>query len=121
MHFLIHEKKEKWIEDYVETETSGARKRVEDAEAAVQQEQDDMTHAEVTGLMSRASEKTFQEMLVAIGYSLSDLSSSDHGEDGMKQDDEETEQGNLSEDDEPGWVMSSITKTVKQRMVLCRQ
>jgi hypothetical protein len=72
-HFLSNEAKEKWIEDYVERETAGARKRVEDAEAAVQQEQDNMTHAEIAGLMSREPEKTFEEMLVAIGDSLSDL------------------------------------------------
>jgi hypothetical protein len=30
-HFLSNEAKEKWIEDYVERETAGARKRVEDA------------------------------------------------------------------------------------------
>jgi len=42
-HFLSNEEREEWIEEYVERETSGARKRVEDAEAAVQQEPDDMT------------------------------------------------------------------------------
>jgi len=46
-HFLSNEEKEKWIEHYVERETARARKRVEDAEAAVQQEQDDMTQAEI--------------------------------------------------------------------------
>jgi len=100
----------------VERETAGARKRVEDAEAAVQQEQDDMTLAEIPGLKSREPEKMFKEMLVAIGDSLSDLASSDDGEDGEEEDDEETEQGNLSEDDEPGWVMGTITKMVQQRM-----
>ena len=34
-HFLSNEEKEKWIEDFVERETAGARKRVEDAEGAV--------------------------------------------------------------------------------------
>jgi hypothetical protein len=120
-YFLSNEEKEKWIEDYVERETAGARKRVEDAEAAVQQEQDDMTQAEIAGLTSREPEKTFEEMLVAIGDSLSDLASSDDGEDGQEEDDEETEQGNLSEDDEPGWVMGTITKTVQQRMERFRQ
>jgi hypothetical protein len=120
-HFLNNEEKEKWIEDYVERETAGARKRVEDAEAAVQQEQDDMRQAEIAGLTSREPEKTFEEMLVAIGDSLSDLASSDDGEDGEEEDDEETEQGNLSEDDEPGWVMGTITKTVQQRMERFRQ
>jgi len=48
-HFLSNEEKEKSIEDYVERETTGARKRVEDPEAVVQQEQDDMTHAEIAG------------------------------------------------------------------------
>jgi len=114
-HFLSHEERENWIEDYVERETAGARKRVEDAEAAVQQEQDDMVHTEIAGLTSRETEKTFEEMMAAIGDSLSDLASSDDGKDG-EDEDEETEQGKLSEDDEPGWVMGTITKTVKQRM-----
>ena len=87
MHFLSNEEKKKWIEDYVERETAGARKRVGDAEATVQQEQDDMTQAEIAGLTSREPEKTFEEMLVAIGDSLSDLASSDDGEDGEEQDD----------------------------------
>ena len=119
-HFLSNEEKEKWIVDYVERETAGARKRVEDAEAAVQQEQDDMVHTEIAGLTSREPEKTFEEMRAAIGDSLSDLASSDDGEDG-EDDDEETEQGKLSEDDEPGWVMGTITKTVQQYMESFRQ
>jgi len=120
-HFLSNEEKEKWIEDYVERETAGARKRVEDAEAAVQQEQDDMMHAEIAGLTSREPEKTFEEMLVAIGDSLSNLPSSDNGENGEDEDDEETEQGKLSDDDEPGWVMGTITKTVQLFMESFRQ
>ena len=48
------------VEDYVERETAGARKRVEDAEAAVQQEQDNMVHAKITVLTSREPEKSFE-------------------------------------------------------------
>jgi len=81
------------MEDYFERETAGARKRIEEAEAAVQQEQDDLTHAEIAGLTSREPEKMLEEMLIAIGDSLSDLASSDDGEDGEDEDDEETEQG----------------------------
>jgi hypothetical protein len=110
-HFLSNEDKDQWIQDYLERETAGARKHVEDAEAAVQQEQDDTRKAENAGLTNRKPEKTFQEMMVAIRDSLSDLASSDNGEDG-EEEDEETEQGQLSEDDEPSWVMSTITKTV---------
>jgi hypothetical protein len=120
-HFLSNNEKEKWIEDYVEQETAGARKRVEDAEAAVQQEQEDMTHAEIVRLTSRDPEMTCDVMLVAIRDSLSDLVSSDDGEDGEDEDDEVTEQGKLSEDDEPGWVKGTISKTVPQRMVRFRQ
>ena len=80
-----------------------------------------MTHAEITGLMSREPEKTFEEILVAIGDSLSDLASSDDGEDREDEDDEESEQGKLNDDDEPGWVMGTITKTVQQRMESFRQ
>jgi hypothetical protein len=52
MNFLSNEEKEKWIQDYVERETAGARKRGEDAEAAFQQEQDNMKHADIGGLTS---------------------------------------------------------------------
>jgi len=110
-HFLSNEEKEKRIEDYVERETTGARKRVEDAEAVVQQEQQDMKHAEIAGVMNRVLEKTFEEVMAAVRDSLSDLATSDDGEDG-EDEKEETEQGKLSEDDDPGWVMRKITKTV---------
>jgi hypothetical protein len=79
MHFLRNEEKEKCIEDYVERATAGARMRVEDAEAAVQQAQDDMTQDEIAGLTSREPEKMMEVMLVAIGDSLSDLARSDDG------------------------------------------
>jgi hypothetical protein len=56
-HFLSNKEKGKWIEDYVERETAGARKRVEDPGAAVQQKQDNMIHAEIAGLMSRSPKR----------------------------------------------------------------
>ena len=58
----------------------------------------------------------FEEMLVAIKYSLSDLASFNDGEDGEDEDDEATEQGKLSKDDEPCWVMGTITNKVQQHM-----
>jgi hypothetical protein len=119
-HFLSNEENEKWIEDYVERQTAGARKRVQDEETTVQQEQDDMAHAEIAGLTSREPEKTFEQMMAAMGDSLSDLASSDDGDDG-EDEDVETEQGKLSEDDKPGWVMGTIFKTVQQHMERCRQ
>jgi len=80
-----------------------------------------MTHTELAGLTYRKPDMTFEEMLVAIGDSLCDLASSDDGEDVEDEDDEETEQGKLSGDDEPGWLMGTIIKTVKQRMERFRQ
>jgi len=115
-HFLSNEEKEQWIEDYVERETAVARKRVEDADAVVQQEQEDMKYAEIAGLTDWEPKITLDEMMVAIGGSLSDVASSDEGEDGDDEDDEETEQRKLSEADEPGWVMGTIAKTVQQHM-----
>jgi len=79
-----------------------------------------MVHTEIAGLTSTEPGKTFEHMMAAIGDSLSDLVSSDNGEDG-EDDDQETEQGKLSEDDEPGWVMGTITRTVQQRMESFRQ
>jgi hypothetical protein len=55
----------------------------------------------------------FEEMLNAIGDSLSDLATSDDEQDGEdKQDGEEdTELGTLT-NDEPGWVMGTISEEV---------
>jgi len=60
--------------------------------------------------------QTCREMMVAIGDCLSDHATSDNGEYGDDEDDEETEQGKLSEDDKAGWVMGTISNTVQQRM-----
>ena len=60
-------------------------------------------------------------MVVAIGASLSDLASSDDEEDGEDEDEEETEHGKLSEDDEPSWVMGTISRLVQQWMERFRQ
>jgi len=120
-HFLSNEEKENWIEDYVERETGGARKQVEDAEAAIRQEQEDAEAAENAGLTSTEPKKTSHGMMVAIGDSLSDIASSDNGEDREGEDDEETELRQLSKDDEPGGVMGTMTKKVQQRMERFRQ
>ena len=110
MHFLSNEEKEKWIEVYVESETAGARKRVQDAEAAIRQEKEDAETTDNAGLMTREPETTFHEILDAIGHSVCNIITSDAGEDREDEDDEEPEQGHLSKDDEPGWVMGTITK-----------
>jgi hypothetical protein len=115
MHFLSNEQEVKWIEDYVERETAGARKWVDDAEVAVQRGQDNTRKAENVGLTNTEHEKTFQEMMVAIGDSLSDLASSNDGDDG-EEEDEETDEGQLSEDNESGWVLDTISKTVQLRL-----
>jgi len=45
-HILSNEKKEKWIKDYVDRETTVARKQVQDAETAIMQEQEHMRNVE---------------------------------------------------------------------------
>jgi hypothetical protein len=119
-YFLSNEEREKWIKDFVERETAVARKRVQEAETAILQ---DMMTAETGGATTGKSETTFEEMLNAIRDSLSDLASSDDEQDGEdKEDDEEdTELGKLSDDDEPGWVMGTINKTVQHGMESFRQ
>jgi len=78
-HILSNEEQAKWIEDYIERETAEARKRVEDPEAAGQQEQDNTRKAENARLMNREAEKTFQEMMVAVRDTPRDVSCSDDG------------------------------------------
>jgi len=59
--------------------------------------------------------------MVDIGDSLNDIASSDHAEDGEDENDEQKEQGKRSEDEEPGWVVGTISKTVQHRMERLRQ
>jgi hypothetical protein len=65
----------------------------------------------------------FEEMLNPIGDSLSHLECSDDEEDGEDEDDdqEDTGHGKLSEDDEPGWVMGTISKMVQHHKESFRQ
>jgi len=116
-HFFSNEEQEKWIEYYIERETAGARKRVEDTEAAVQQEQEDIRNVEFAGLTNTESEITSAVMIGAIRKSLSDFATSDDGKDMQDEDDEEAEWRKLSEVNESGYVMGTITQTVQQRMV----
>jgi hypothetical protein len=69
-----------------------------------------MTHADIAGLTSTDAERTFQEMLVAIGYSQSNLASSEDGDDGADEDEEESQQGKRSEHNQSSWVMTTIVK-----------
>jgi len=107
----------------VEQKTTEARKRVDNAETAIKQEQEDMGSAEKAGMTTTKSDTPFEEMLNSIGYSLSDLATSDDGEDGVDEDDgkEHPEQGKPSKDDSPCWVMGTISEMVQHRMERCRQ
>ena len=75
-----------------------------------------MKHAGIAELTTTELEKTFEEIMVAVGDSLRDFAHSDNWDDGEDDDDEETEHGKLSEDDKPCWVMGTITKMVQQCM-----
>jgi len=99
----------------VERETAVARKRVEDAERAIAQEQDDMRNAEKAGSTTTKPETTFQEMLNPIGDSHCHLASFDHREEGEDEDDDEDNHagGYLSDDDEPGRVMGTFCEMVQ--------
>jgi len=82
-----------------------------------------MRNDEKAGLTTAKPESTFNVMLNAIGDSLSDHSSSKDVEDAEGEEDDEDDPagGKLSEDDEPGWVMGTISKTVQYRMERFRE
>jgi hypothetical protein len=105
---------EKWIEDYVERETAVDKKQVEDAKTAIKQEQNNTTSGESGRLTCREPRQMIEEILDPIGDCLSHLPSFDDKQDGEV--DEDTEQGKLSEDDDPGLEMGIISKTDQQCM-----
>jgi hypothetical protein len=88
----------------VEPKTTVARKRVQDAETAMMQEQEHMGNDENGRSTTTKPETTFEEKLYAIGESLSDVECADDEEDEEVEDDEEadTRHGELSENDESG-------------------
>jgi hypothetical protein len=95
------------------------RNQVEHPETAIKHEQDDIRSAESGELTSREHGQTLEEMLDAIRDSLSDLVCSDNEEDGEGED--YTDQGKLSEVNEPGRIMGTIPRTIQQRMEIIRQ
>ena len=102
----------------MERETAVTTKRVQDTETAIMQELKDITTAESAWATTRNTETTFDKMLNAIRDSLSDLASSDKEHDGEDKEDDkqDAELSKLSDDDEPGWAMGTISKTVQYRM-----
>ena len=122
-HFSSIEETEEWIENDVDRETAVARKRVQDAETAIIQEQEHMRNVAKAWSPTTKPETSFGEMLNTIGDSLSNLASSKDEEDGEDIDDDErdTDLGKLCEDDEPGWVIGTNSKTVQHRMEGFRQ
>jgi len=64
--------------------------------------------------MTREPKATFYRMSVAIEDSLSNVPTSNNQEDGEDENDDDTEQGQLTEDDEPGQAMCRISKTMQQ-------
>jgi len=114
---------QKWIENNVDGVTTVARKQVQAAETMIMQEQEDMRNVGKARSTTTKSEIAFEEMLNAIGDSLRNLASSNNDKDWEDEDnaEEDTEHGKLSEDDEPCWAMSTISKMVQHRMESFRQ
>ena len=59
--------------------------------------------------------------MVPIIDSLSDIANPNDGEDWDDADGKKIEEGQLSDDDEPGWVMGTIIKTVQQEVETFRK
>jgi hypothetical protein len=78
----------------------------------------DKTPAENGGATTGQLEPRFEEILTTIRDSLSDLACSDHEQDEEHEEDDEddSELNKLSDDDEPGWVMDTISKAIQHRM-----
>jgi hypothetical protein len=79
------------------------------------QEQEHKGNVENGRSATRKPLMIFEELLNAIGDSLSDCACSEVMEDGENEGDEEEDSGygKLSEDDEPGWVTGPIFKTIQ--------
>jgi len=75
-----------------------------------------MRNADNAGLTTGEDEKNLEEMMIAVGDSLSDLATSDDEEDGDDDDEKDKELRRLSNDDEPGCVVATISTMIEQYM-----
>ena len=100
-----------------------ARERVQDAETEMMQEMDDMRYDDKARSTTTQPESMFAELLNTIWDSLSNHAKPEDEEDGEEEvdDEEDTDLGKLTEDDEPGWVMSTVSNTLQHRMESFRQ
>jgi hypothetical protein len=81
------------------------------------QEEENLRNVVNTRSTTRQPETPFEAMLNAIGDSLSDLAYSDDNQDGVdKNDDEDTDLWKLINDDEPGWLIGTISKMIFHRI-----
>ena len=115
-HFQGNKGKETWIEGYADRETAVGRQRVQDTEIVIMQHQEHIINVEKPRSTITKPETTFEEVLNATWDSWSNLASSNVEEEGEDEDDDEedTEVDKQTKDDEPGWVMGTMSKTVQQ-------
>jgi hypothetical protein len=87
------------------------------------QEQEHRGNFEKVRRTTKKPEITCEEMFSTIRDVLSDHALSDNEEDGDEEldDEEDTGHSQLCEDDEPGWVMGTVTKSVYHRMEIFQQ
>jgi hypothetical protein len=108
---------------HADRETAQAIQRVQEAETAIMHKQEYMEHVEKGQSTTSHLEIISDMMLNTIKDSLSDLAHSEDAGDGEDEDDDEedTGLGGVSEDDKPGWVMGTSSKTVQYCMGCFRQ
>jgi hypothetical protein len=123
MHCVSNDEHEKWIEDYVEKETTAARKKVQVTETVIMQELEDMATSDNAGATARKPETMFDGMFNAIPDGPSHLASSNDEQNGEGEEDneEDTGLGKLSDDDNPGWVKGTISDTLQHCIEICPQ
>jgi len=99
---------------FVDRETTTARKRVEEVATAIKQEPEAVKTAAIVELTTTMTEETFGEILNAMVDSLSNIARSLDVEDVKDKggEEEHTERGMLCEDDNPVWVIDTISKMV---------
>lgn len=113
-HLSGNNQKEKCIDDYVDRETALAKKRVQDTEIPIMEVQEDLRYAQMAGSTTRKPKQSFREVLNTIGDNLSDFAHLDNENDVEDNADngDDPDLGKLTEYDEPGSGMGTISKTV---------
>jgi hypothetical protein len=119
IQFFDKEEKKQWIQEFVVKEMAAARKRVAEAEEAVERERERAEDMKLRRLAAGPTKMTFHGMMEAIGNNVEDVMTSDEDDDDEEDDEDDTDDTKVGDDAENEYECDSVVGTINQSVQQC--